>query len=259
RPAGGGPMSTPGYAGLCVVVVGGWLALYRVPFNDPARRRRTALWLAGRTGLGPEAAFAVFGTVVYLVLGALALTALLAATPLSLHQLVGGRPTPTMALALLLAVLGTSSANILCVSLLYRAVPRVDVPGEIARVQWIASILALPRHYRWIIPAAAALFEEVLFRGAVLLGLGALGGGFGVALAVSTCLFAAGQVALVSTPVQAYVLGTSSVTLGVVGGLLTAATGGVLPALALHMSFAGFYTHLSASAGARTTPRRLPL
>ncbi|MFD0352085.1 ATP-binding cassette domain-containing protein [Kitasatospora aburaviensis] len=140
-------------------------------------------------------------------------------------------------------------------SLLYRANPRVDVPGEIARVQWIASILALPRHYRWIIPAAAALFEELLFRGAVLLGLGALGSGFGVALAVSTCLFAAGQVALVSTPVQAYVLGTSSVTLGVVGGLLTAATGGILPALALHMSFAGFYTHLSASAGARHHPQ----
>ncbi|MFJ3794211.1 type II CAAX prenyl endopeptidase Rce1 family protein [Kitasatospora sp. NPDC090091] len=252
-------MSAPGYAGLCAVVVAGWLALYRVPFNDPARRRRTALRLAGRTGQSPDAAFAVFGTVLYLALGALALTALLAATPLSLDDLVG-RPTPATALALLLAVLGTSSANILCVSLLYRADPRVDVPGEIARIQWIASILALPRHYRWIIPAAAALFEELLFRGAVLLGLGSLGSGFGVALAVSTCLFAAGQVALVSTPVQAYVLGTSSVTLGVVGGLLTAATGGILPALALHMSFAGFYTHLSASAGARTpAPRRISL
>ncbi|WP_354644467.1 CPBP family intramembrane glutamic endopeptidase [Kitasatospora camelliae] len=253
-------MSGPAFAALATAVVAGWLALYRLPFNDPARRRRTALWLAGRTGLRPEAAFAVFGTAVYLVLGALALTVLLACTPLALHRLFAP-PAPGTALALLLAVLGTSSANILGVSLLYRADPRVDVPGEIARIQWIASVLALPRHYRWIIPAAAALFEEVLFRGVILLGMAELGSGPVPALAFSTCLFAAGQVALVSTRVQAYVLGTSSLTLGVVGGLLTWATGGVLPALVLHMSFAGFYTNLSAAStpGARTAPGRLSL
>lgn len=196
----------------------------------------------------------------YLVLGALALAALLASTPLAPGRLFTV-PGPGAALALLLAVLGTSSSTILCVSLLYRLRPRTDVPGEIARIQWIASVLALPRHYRWTVPAAAALFEEVLFRGVVLLGLGALGSGPAFALAFSTCLFAAGQVALVSTRTQAYVLGTSSLVLGAVGGLLTLATGGVLPALVLHMSFAGFYTNLSASPtrAARTTPGRLSL
>lgn len=250
-------MSVPAFTALTTAVVAAWLALYRLPFNDPARRRRTALWLAGRTGLRPEAAFAVFGTLVYLLLGALALAVLLASTPLALHRLFA-LPAPGAAAALALAVLGTSSATVLCVSLLYRADPRADVPGEIARIQWIASILALPRHFRWIVPAAAALFEEVLFRGAVLLGLGTLGSGPGFALAFSTCLFAAGQVALVSTRTQAYVLGTSSLVLGTVGGLLTTATGGLLPALVLHMSFAGFYTHLSASPapGARTAPGR---
>ncbi|MFJ8165796.1 type II CAAX prenyl endopeptidase Rce1 family protein [Streptomyces sp. NPDC096136] len=253
-------MSVPAFTALTTAVVAVWLALYRLPFDDPARRRRTALWLAGRTGLRPEAAFAVFGTLVYLALGALALAVLLASTPLDFHRLFAV-PAPGTALVLLLAVLGTSSATVLCVSLLYRADPRADVPGEIARIQWIASILALPRHYRWIVPATAALFEEVLFRGAVLLGLGALGCGPAFALAFSTCLFAAGQVALVSTRTQAYVLGASSLVLGAVGGLLTTATGGVLPALVLHMSFAGFYTHLSASAtpGARTAPGRLSL
>ncbi|MER8186878.1 CPBP family glutamic-type intramembrane protease [Kitasatospora sp. NPDC094015] len=253
-------MSAPAFAALATAVVAGWLALYRLPFDDPARRRRTALWLAGRTGLRPETAFAVFGTAVYLVLGTAALAALLAATPLALRPLFAA-PSPGMLLALLLAVFGTSSANILCVSLLYRADPRVDVPGEIARIQWIASILALPRQARWIVPALAALFEEVLFRGVVLLGLGALGAGPLAALLFSSCLFAAGQVALVSTRVQAYVLGTSSLTLGVVGGLLTTATGVLLPALVLHMSFAGFYTNLSAASapGARTAPGRLSL
>ncbi|MCX4808570.1 type II CAAX prenyl endopeptidase Rce1 family protein [Streptomyces sp. NPDC058682] len=253
-------MSVPAFTVLTTAVVFVWLALYRLPFNDPARRRRTALWLAGRTGLHPDAAFAVFGTVVYLVLGALALAVLLAPTPLAFHQ-VFGLPEPGTALALLLAVLGTSSATVFCVSLLYRVDPRADVPGEIARIQWIASILTLPRPYRWIVPAAAALFEEVLFRGVILLGLGALGSGPAFALAFSTCLFAAGQIALVSTRTQAYVLGASSLILGAVGGLLTAATGGVLPALVLHMSFAGFYTNLGASPipGARTAPGRLSL
>ncbi|MER6444008.1 CPBP family glutamic-type intramembrane protease [Streptomyces venezuelae] len=253
-------MSVPAFSVLATAVVAVWLALYRLPFNDPARRRRTALWLAGRTGLRPEAAFAVFGTVVYLVLGALALAVLLVPVPLAFHQ-VFDLPGPGAAPALLLAVLGTSSATILCVSLLYRADPRADVPGEIARIQWIASILALPRACRWIVPAAAALFEEVLFRGVILLGLGALGSGPVFALAFSTCLFATGQIALVSTRTQAYVLGASGLVLGTVGGLLTAATGGVLPALVLHMSFAGFYTNLGASPtpGARTATGRLSL
>ncbi|MFF4371589.1 type II CAAX prenyl endopeptidase Rce1 family protein [Streptomyces sp. NPDC001594] len=253
-------MSVPAFTALTTGAVALWLALYRLPFGDPARRRRTALWLAGWTRLRPEPAFAVFGTLVYLVLGGLALAVLLAATPLALRQ-VFAVPAPGDALALLLAVLGTSSTTILCVSLLYRVHPRADVPGEIARIQWISAILALPRHSRWTVPAAAALFEEVLFRGAVLLGLGALGAGPAFALGFSTILFAAGQVALVSTRIQAYVLGTSSLVLGTVGGLLTIATGGVLPALVLHMSFAGFYTNLSASpaAGARTAPGRLSL
>ncbi|MCF3134682.1 CPBP family glutamic-type intramembrane protease [Streptomyces olivochromogenes] len=253
-------MNVPEYACLCIVTIAGWLALYRLPFGDPARRRRVGLWLADRTALRPEVAFALFGTVLYLLLGASALALLGAFAGLSAGQIVG-RPSVGAIPALLLAVCGTSSLNILCISLLYRADPRADVPGEITRVQWIASILYLPRHFRWVIPAAAAMVEELVFRGAVLLGLGAAGSGFVFAAAFSTVLFAIGQVVLVSTRVQAYVLGTSSLALGTVGSLLVAATGSVLPALALHMSFAGFYTNLSASSSARpsTAPRRLSL
>ncbi|SMF78985.1 type II CAAX prenyl endopeptidase Rce1 family protein [Streptomyces sp. Amel2xC10] len=253
-------MSVPAYTCLCTAAIAGWLALYRLPFGDPARRRRVGLWLGDRTGLRPEVAFALFGTVLYLLLGAAALVLLGTFAGLSVRQFVG-RPSLDALPVLLLAVCGTSSLNILCVSLLYRFDPGVDVPGEITRVQWISSILSFPRYFRWTVPAAAALVEELVFRGAVLLGLGAAGGGFVFAAVFSTVLFAVGQVVLVSTPVQAYVLGTSSLALGVIGSLLVAATGSILPALALHMSFAGFYTNLSAASAARpsTAPRRVSL
>ncbi|MFJ7962459.1 type II CAAX prenyl endopeptidase Rce1 family protein [Streptomyces sp. NPDC096324] len=253
-------MNVSYYAGLCVAAVGGWLALYRLPFGDPALRRRIGLRLADRTGLRPEVAFALFGTALYLVLGAAVLVLLGAFAGLSVQQFVG-QPSAISLPALLLAAGGTSSLNVMCVSLLYKANPLVDVPGEIARVQWISSILALPRHFRWMIPAAAALVEELVFRGAVLLGIGHGGGGFVFAMTFGTILFAVGQVALVSTWVQAYVLGTASLSLGVMGCLLVAATGSILPAVALHMSFAGFYTNLSVASSARTSsaPRRLSL
>ncbi|MEU4089956.1 CPBP family intramembrane glutamic endopeptidase [Streptomyces aureus] len=253
-------MNAPAYACLCTVTIAGWLAVYRLPFGDPARRRRVGLWLADRTGLRPEAAFALFGTLLYLLLGAAALALLGASAGLSARQIVG-RTSGNALLALPLAICGTSSLNILCVSLLSRAKPGTDVPEEITRVQWISSILSLPRHFRWMIPAVAAMVEELVFRGAVLLGLGAAGSGFVFAAIFSSVLFSVGQVVLVSTPVQAYVLGTSSLALGTVGSLLVAATGSVLPALALHMSFAGFYTNLSAASSARpsTAPRRVSL
>lgn len=237
-------MSLSVYALWCCVAVAAWLALYRLPFGDAARRRRMALWLADRSGGRPDAAFAVFATVLYLGLGLAVLFALAAAAHLPVHRFIGTL-TASDALYLLLALFGTSSLNILCVSLLYRARPTVDVPGEIARIRWIASILALPAAARWVVPATAAVVEELVFRGAVFLGLGACGAAFPLACALSTAIFALGQIVLVSTAVQAYVMGTSSLTLGIVGCLLTAAAGSILPAVVLHASFAGFYTTVS--------------
>ena len=241
-------MSQLEYALLSLGAVAAWLAVYRLPFGDAARRRRVALWLADRTGRHPDAAFAVFATVLYLGLGVIVLVVLAMSADLAAGDLIGSVHAVTFP-AFLLALFGTSSLNILSVSLLYRAKPTVDVPGEISRIRWIASILALPRANRWIIPATAALVEELVFRGVIFVGLGSLGSGFVVACTVSTLMFVAGQVVLVSTPVQAYVMGSSSVALGVVGCLLTAATGSIVPAVLLHTSFAGFYTNMSVASG----------
>jgi membrane protease YdiL (CAAX protease family) len=238
-------MNSAGYALSCAAAVSIWIALYRLPFNDPGRRRRVALWLADRTGFHPDGAFAVFATALYLGLGIVVLLVMFPFSNLAVGDLLA-RPDGTTCAALLLAIAGTSSLNILCISMLYRARPRSDVPGEIARIQWISSILTLPRRFRWIIPAAAALVEELVFRGLIFGGMLSLGSSFLVASVISTGVFVIGQIVLVSTPVQAFVMGTSSAVLGTIGTLLIAGTGSIIPALILHMSFAGFYTNMSA-------------
>jgi Type II CAAX prenyl endopeptidase Rce1-like len=248
-----GSFTMLGYAIACVVAVAIWLLIYRLPFGDPSRRRRIALWLADRSGLHPDMAYAIFGTVLYLVLGLFILFVLMTFAHLSVSALV---VAPSLAAfpAVLLAAGGTSSLNILAISFLYRARPKTNIPEEISQIQWISSILALPPHFRWIIPAAAALVEELVFRGAVFMGLGALGSGFWLAWLVSTLLFTLGQIVLVSTPIQGFVMGISSITLGTFGSLLIVVTGSITPAVILHMSFAGFYTNMS-SASAAGTPR----
>ena|SRR5215469_13325755 len=244
------------YAVICGATIAVWLAIYRLPFGDPARRRRIALWLAGWSGLRAEVAFAIFGTVVYLGLGCAVLLILLAFAHLPITALVSRPPLVAMP-CLLLAMVGCSSLNVLLISFLYKASPRVDVPGEIQRIQWIASILALPRHFRWIIPATAALVEELVFRGAVFIGLMTLGSDFWLAWLASTLLFTVGQIVLVSTSTQVFVMGSSSVALGTFGSMLIAATGSLVPAIILHMSFAGFYTNMSAASA--TSAARIPL
>lgn len=240
-------MTAEWYAVVAAVVVAIWVGVYRLPFGAPARRRRMALWLADGTGLDPDPAFAIFATMLYLTLGLGTFLVLYPLTGLTAGDLIGTFSAGTAA-ALLLAVLGTSSLNSLAVSILYRVRPAVDVPGEIARIQWISSILTLPRRARWIIPAAAAAVEEAVFRGVVFGGLASLGAGFWWSSAASTVLFTAGQVVLVSTAVQVTVMAAAGAILGTVGTLLMAGTGSLLPAVILHVSFAGFYTHLSASA-----------
>ncbi len=243
------------YGFLCVIAVAGWLAVYRLPFGDPARRRRVALWLADRSNLRPDVAFTIFATCLYLILGIMVLLILMPFAHFSFGRFLAS-PSVTVALALVLAIIGTSSLNVLLVSFLYRAKPTVDVPGEISRIQWISSLLVLHRHFRWIVPAAAAVVEEVVFRGVIFLGLLSLGRNFWLASIASTLLFALGQLALVSTPIQGFVIGTASVTLGTIGTLLIAATGSIVPAVILHMSFAGFYTNMS-TASSRRGARRL--
>jgi len=233
----------------------GWVTLFRLPFRSPARRRQIGIWLSERSRLRADAAFAVFGTITYLGLGILVLLILSWCTRVPWASYSGVHSIVDVPLTLL-AIVGASSLNALCMSVLYRIDSTADVPGEVARIQWISSILALPREARWVLPAIAALVEEFVFRGAVFLGLGASGASLAQATIFSTLLFTVGQVLLVSTRTQAVVMAVSSCTLGLIACPLVAATGSIIPALVVHMSFAGFYTNMSAKGAEISNARR---
>jgi Type II CAAX prenyl endopeptidase Rce1-like len=235
-----------------------WIAVFRIPFRSPARRHLIGMWLSERTGLRADAAFAVFATMLYLGLGLAVLLVLSVCAPVPWRSYAGIHSAAAIPLTLL-AMAGSSSLSALCMSVIYRVNPDADVPLEMASIQWIKSILALPRAVRWLVPALAAMVEELIFRGAVFLGMGASGASLVQATAVSTVLFAAGQVLVVHTRTQAVVMAAASCTLGVVGSLLVASTGSIIPALAVHMSFAGFYTNMTANPEVRSAQRRFNL
>ncbi|BCB91919.1 CPBP family glutamic-type intramembrane protease [Phytohabitans suffuscus] len=223
-----------------------WLALYRLPFRRNRTRQRVRMAVASRTGLPGRYVFPVLGTLIYLVGGVLASAVVLYAGDLSLTGLLAWHVTPHGAGLLLLTAVGASALTAFAMSTLYAVRPRVDVPGAVSGVRWITEILALPRRWRYAVPAASAAVEEFFFRGAFLGGLLATGTPVWLAIAISGAAFTAGQVLLTETALQATVLALSSVVLAVLCGLLVTVEGSVLPAIAVHASFAAYYTQTSA-------------
>jgi membrane protease YdiL (CAAX protease family) len=226
----------------CVAAVALWTAVFRLPFQDPRRRARLALWLGSRANADPQRAFAVFATLAYLGLAAGVLAWLALRYRIDLVALLAVRaPGETAALAVL-GVAGSVAVIGQGVGIAYRLRPGLDVPGAVRTLQWLAGSAALPGPARIAVPVAGACAEELVFRGAVFGALDAAGGAPLVALAGSAALFAAQQAALTSTRVQAAVLVGSALVIGAMGGLLLLATGSLLPALVVHVSFAAFYS-----------------
>ncbi len=241
-------MSWDGYV-FAAVAIGAtalWLALYRLPFRKARTRQRVRLAVASRTGLPGRYVFPILGTVIYLALGLAAAAAVMAFAGLDLLDLLAWRITAEGVGLLVLSAVGASALTAFAMSVLYAVRPAVDVPGAVTGVRWVQEILALPRGWRYAVPAISAAVEEFFFRGVFLGGLLAAGAPVWAAVAISGAVFAAGQVLLTESALQATVLALSSVVLAVVCGLLTAVEGSVLPAIVVHASFAGYYTQTSA-------------
>lgn len=235
------------FAGLAAVAAVAWLALYRLPLARPRVRQRVRLAVASVTGLPPRYVFPVLGTLIYLAtgLGAIAVVTLVGPAPLG-QALSWQVSLPAVALTVLVVV-GAAAATGFAMSLLYALRPGVDVPGAVAGTGWIREILVLPPAWRWLVPMSSAAVEEVFFRGVVLVGLLTHGASVPVAIVVSGALFVAGQVVLTERGLAAVVLGSSSIVLSALCGLLVVVTGSVVPAVIVHASFAGYYTNLPAA------------
>jgi hypothetical protein len=208
------------------------------------------LAVASRTNVPGRYVFPILGTVIYLTLGVLASLAVTSAGGVRVTGLLGWRITPQGVGLLLLTAVGASALTAFAMSVLYTVRPRVDVPGAVTGVRWISEILALPRFWRYAVPATSAAVEEFFFRGAFLGGLLATGAPIWAAIAISGAVFTLGQVLLTETALQATVLALSSAVLAVMCGLLVAVEDSVLPAIVVHASFAAYYTQTSASRAA---------
>lgn len=223
-------------------LVAAWSLAFRLPFRSQGRRQRTSLWLADHLGGTPGASFALFGTVEYALLAGVTAVSLVLLVPDGRLSLLAwaGRPTPTVSAAILLAVLGAFSVTGLATSALFLVDPTVDLAREVGSLRWIESAASLGR-WHLTVPIAGAMAEELLFRGVALsLAQASLSGGW--AVLVTAAAFALQQGLLVETAPQLWILVSSALVIGVLGGLLCLVMGSVLPGMVLHLSFVGFFS-----------------
>lgn len=239
---------TPATASLAagmLVAAAVWLGLFRVTYLTVRIHNRIGLWIGGLVGLPGPYAFSVAVTVWYVALGvaAAAVVDLLAARPL-LGSLAHRLP-PSAVLAVALGILGAFSLTAAAMTIITTVRPKVDVASAVSQVRWIEGIMRLPAAWRWAVPMVGATVEELVFRGAMYPALLAHGVGQLPAFAVATGLFTVEQIGLTENLVQAVVIGVSSLVVGGICTLLWNQYHSVVPAIAVHASFAGFYTSLS--------------
>lgn len=238
-------MSPLGTVVLAVVVTTVWLAAYRLPFANLQRANRVGMALSTWTSLRPDLAFAIFGTAVYTGLGSIGLLIISSLAGVGITELFTAGVSIELLSMTLIAIVGAMSSVALGLTVLYKINPQVDIPGSIRRVRWIAATEALPRRVRFAIPTFGALVEEMFFRGIVYSAIKGAGGSLWLAFATATALFTIGQVVITDNRIAATVIGFSSIVISVFGTLLIIVYSNLIPALVVHMSFAGFYSSAS--------------
>ncbi len=145
-----------------------------------------------------------------------------------------------------LAFIAQNSLTDLMISLLTVAKPSLNIPMELTRIPWVKYTLMMPGNMLMIAPLSAAIFEEVFFRGAVFLVLINRFPQTGIYLPILICtvIFVVQQVLQTDTLGQALILLIGSVSISIVGCLVTLFTSSFLPTLLCHAAYAVFYLQL---------------
>lgn len=235
-----------------------WLALYRLPFAKPRTRKRIKLAVSTKTGVDPRYVFPILGTVIYLVVGLIAMAVVIVGSGPGVSTMFSWDVNLRDLSLTAFAMVGAACLTAFAMSMVYAVSPRVDIPSAVNNVVWIREVMALPVQWRWTIPMSSAAVEETFFRGVLLVGLLAADTPVWLAIAISTVIFTTGQVILTENRLQALVLALSSVVISVVGGLLVVITGSIIPAIVVHAAFAGFYTNNNPQAAPSSGQYRAP-
>jgi membrane protease YdiL (CAAX protease family) len=148
-----------------------------------------------------------------------------------------------------LAFIAQNSLTGLMMQLLIVAKPRMNVFRELTSIPWVRYTLMMPGAMRVISPLGAAIVEEVFFRGAVFLTLINNFPQTGAYLPISVCtaLFVLQQTLQTDTLGQGLILLVGSVSISIVGCIVTLNTGSFLPTLLCHAAYAFFYLQLGTS------------
>jgi hypothetical protein len=138
--------------------------------------------------------------------------------------------------------------------------PTLNVFGELSSIPWIKYSMIMPYAMRAVSPLVAALFEETFFRGAVFLVLIHRFPECGIYFSITFCtvLFVIQQVLQVDTVGQALIMSIGSVSISVVGCIVTLHTGSFLPTLLCHAAYAFFYLQLGSAASNWASLRSIP-
>ncbi len=135
-----------------------------------------------------------------------------------------------------------SIANMLML-MLGSLTPHINYQKEISSIKWIKEVFKLPRFLIPLAPTLGGFFEELFFRGVLLIILlrfyPAIG--FLAAIAIVTVLFALQQGIQTNSFPQAGAMALASLAISGIGSLLVIHTGSILPAVIAHCSFIIFY------------------
>lgn len=234
---------------LTTSVAAAWFTIYRLPLGDRQRANRVALALGTITSLRPALAYAISGTILYIALGMGACILVADAARISFTDLFLTNLSLELLAPTCLGLIGSLSWVAMGVSIVMAIRPTTDLRNSIRKVRWLAVLDAIPLKMRFAAPMLAALVEEIYFRGVVYAAVDAAGGSAWLGFATGALLFTAGQVMFCDNKVAALVIGSASLVVSVFGGILVAAYNNVLPALAVHISFAGYYSNMSFYSG----------
>lgn len=219
-----------------------WLYIFTRSYKDTYTKNKITLMMSTLCGLPASYSYSIFATCLYCLLptiGTLLVAAVADINILSLFPVSFGLATLA---TVLLSISAAMSLVAVFVVFIHKLFPRIDIPGEMARIKWIEGIMQTPAKISWFLPLLSATFEEIFFRGALLTGLLTAGVGVPLAIALVTLAFILNQILLASTWTQRLVLGYSSLAISLVGSIAFLASGSIIPSIIMHASFAGFYT-----------------
>lgn len=183
----------------------------------------------------------------YLLAGLVAAATLLLAYRISFLRYLTLDPKYFMLVPV--AFIGQNSLTGLMMQLLIVLRPTLNVFMELTNIPWVSYTLKMPGAMRVISPLAAAIAEEVYFRGTVFLVLINHFPQIGIywPIVICTVLFVVQQVLQTDTVGQGLILLVGSTSVSTVGCLVTLYTGSFFPTLICHAAYAFIYLKLGTS------------